>query len=38
MMRALDRWRPEPEWEEWIDDWYPSGSDTTPAAQTPPLA
>ncbi len=35
-MRALDRrgiasiegWKPEPEWEEWIDGWYPSGADT----------
>jgi len=25
---SLDRWRPEPEWEEWIDGWYPSGADT----------
>ncbi len=25
---SLDRWRPEPEWEAWIDDWYPSGADT----------
>lgn len=25
---SLDRWRPEPEWEEWIDAWYPSGADT----------
>ncbi|EIV93789.1 hypothetical protein [Frankia sp. QA3] len=25
---SLDRWRPEPEWEEWIDVWYPSGADT----------
>jgi hypothetical protein len=25
---SLDRWRPEPEWEEWIDAWYPSGTDT----------
>lgn len=35
-MRALERrgvtsienWKPEPEWEEWIDSWYPSGQDT----------
>lgn len=25
---SLDRWTPEPEWEEWIDHWYPSGCDT----------
>src|ERR1700709_2103008 len=25
---SLDNWRPEPEWEEWIDGWYPSGADT----------
>lgn len=25
---SLDGWRPEPEWEEWIDHWYPSGADT----------
>jgi tRNA isopentenyl-2-thiomethyl-A-37 hydroxylase MiaE len=25
---SLDSYRPEPEWEEWIDVWYPSGSDT----------
>ncbi len=25
---SLDRWKPEPEWEAWIDDWYPSGVDT----------
>jgi hypothetical protein len=25
---SLDGWRPEPEWEEWIDVWYPSGADT----------
>jgi hypothetical protein len=25
---SLDRWKPEPEWEEWIDRWYPSGADT----------
>jgi hypothetical protein len=25
---SLDGWRPEPEWEEWIDAWYPSGADT----------
>ena len=25
---SLERWKPEPEWEEWIDDWYPSGRDT----------
>lgn len=25
---SIDTWRPEPEWEEWIDAWYPSGSDT----------
>jgi len=25
---SLDDWTPEPEWEEWIDVWYPSG-DTT---------
>ena len=25
---SLDRWKPEPEWEEWIDVWYPSGADT----------
>jgi hypothetical protein len=27
-VRSLDGWRPEPEWEEWIDVWYPSGVDT----------
>ncbi|WP_307874700.1 hypothetical protein [Frankia nepalensis] len=27
-VRSLDGWRPEPEWEEWIDHWYPSGADT----------
>ena len=27
-VRSLDNWRPEPEWEEWIDVWYPSGADT----------
>jgi hypothetical protein len=25
---SLDGWSPEPEWEEWIDGWYPSGTDT----------
>jgi hypothetical protein len=25
---SLDKWKPEPEWEEWIDVWYPSGTDT----------
>lgn len=25
---SLDNYKPEPEWEEWIDVWYPSGSDT----------
>ena len=25
---SLDGWTPEPEWEEWIDAWYPTGSDT----------
>ncbi len=25
---SLDGWQPEPEWEEWIDVWYPSGADT----------
>ena len=25
---SLDNWKPEPEWEEWIDVWYPSGVDT----------
>lgn len=25
---SLDDWTPEPEWEEWIDVWYPSGVDT----------
>jgi len=25
---SLDGWAPEPEWEEWIDVWYPSGADT----------
>jgi len=25
---SIDSWRPEPEWEEWIDVWYPSGNDT----------
>lgn len=25
---SIDNWRPEPEWEEWIDSWYPSGNDT----------
>jgi hypothetical protein len=25
---SLDGWKPEPEWEEWIDGWYPSGADT----------
>lgn len=25
---SLDHWRPEPEWEEWIDGWYPAGTDT----------
>jgi rubrerythrin len=25
---SLDNWSPEPEWEEWIDVWYPSGVDT----------
>jgi hypothetical protein len=25
---SLSGWRPEPEWEEWIDAWYPSGGDT----------
>ena len=25
---SLDNWTPEPEWEEWIDVWYPTGTDT----------
>ena len=25
---SIDTWKPEPEWEEWIDRWYPSGIDT----------
>jgi rubrerythrin len=25
---SLDGWTPEPEWEEWLDVWYPSGTDT----------
>lgn len=25
---SIDTWKPEPEWEEWIDSWYPSGNDT----------
>lgn len=25
---SLDNWTPEPEWEEWLDVWYPSGADT----------
>jgi hypothetical protein len=25
---SLDSWTPEPEWEQWIDVWYPSGADT----------
>jgi hypothetical protein len=25
---SIDNWKPEPEWEEWIDAWYPSGNDT----------
>ena len=25
---SIDTWKPEPEWEEWIDVWYPSGADT----------
>ena len=25
---SLDDWKLEPEWEEWIDAWYPSGLDT----------
>lgn len=25
---SIDSWVPEPEWEEWIDVWYPSGIDT----------
>jgi len=25
---SLDGWTPEPEWEEWIDGWYPTGADT----------
>ncbi|MGF7236640.1 MAG: hypothetical protein ACQSGP_17010 [Frankia sp.] len=25
---SLDRWRPEPEWQEWVVGWYPSGDDT----------
>ena len=25
---SIDNWKPEPEWEEWIDVWYPSGNDT----------
>jgi hypothetical protein len=25
---SLDGWTPEPEWEEWIDGWYPSRADT----------
>jgi hypothetical protein len=25
---SLDGWTLEPEWEEWIDAWYPTGADT----------
>jgi hypothetical protein len=25
---SLDRWKPEPEWEAWVEQWYPSGVDT----------
>ena len=25
---SIDNWSPEPEWEEWLDVWYPSGNDT----------
>jgi hypothetical protein len=25
---SIDAWKPEPECEEWIDAWYPSGADT----------
>lgn len=25
---SLDGWKPEPEWEEWIDRWYPAGNNT----------
>jgi hypothetical protein len=25
---SLDAWTPEPEWQEWIEVWYPSGADT----------
>lgn len=25
---SLDRWRPEPEWDEWVMRWYPSGEGT----------
>jgi 1,2-phenylacetyl-CoA epoxidase catalytic subunit len=25
---SLDNWKLEPEWEEWIDAWYPTGADT----------
>jgi rubrerythrin len=25
---SLDGWQLEPEWEEWIDAWYPTGTDT----------
>src|SRR5438445_2958052 len=27
-INSLDGWTLEPEWEEWIDAWYPSGADT----------
>jgi len=25
---SLDNWTPEPEWVEWIDEWYTTGADT----------
>jgi 1,2-phenylacetyl-CoA epoxidase catalytic subunit len=25
---SIDDWKPEPEWEEWIGQWYPSGDST----------
>ncbi|MEQ8719059.1 MAG: ferritin-like domain-containing protein [Acidimicrobiales bacterium] len=25
---SLDNWKPEPEWEAWVTEWYPSGDDT----------
>ena len=35
---TLDGWKPEPEWEEWIDVWYPSGADTLAIFATPQFA